>query len=111
MNEGSKHTEQTRAKQSIASTTHGMWQTPTYRSWYAMKRRCTNQKYRDFRLYGGRGIKVCDRWKSFENFFADMGVRPEGKTLDRIDNDGNYESGNCRWATPKEQQANRRENK
>lgn len=77
-----------------------------------MKQRCYNPKQGKYRLYGGRGITVCDRWRySFESFLADMGERPAGKTLDRIDNDGNYEPGNCRWATPAEQIANRRPQK
>jgi hypothetical protein len=84
----------------------------TYLSWCAMKQRCSTLAHSSFSRYGGRGITVCARWKdSFENFLADMGERPPGKTLDRIDGDGNYEPGNCRWATPKEQTANRRPTK
>lgn len=82
----------------------------TYKSWQAMKYRCSSRKYTGWQYYGGRGIRVCKRWQnSFENFLADMGDRPRGKTLDRYpNNDGNYQPGNCRWATAKEQVANRR---
>ena len=89
-------------------TTHGLTRTPTYETWRSMLGRCLNLNAPSARHYSGRGITVCERWRTFENFLADMGVRPYGRTLDRIDNDGNYEPGNCRWATPKEQRANQR---
>jgi len=86
---------------------HGKYGTPTYNSWNTMLARCRNPNHTFFHRYGGRGITVCQRWYVFENFFADMGERPAGTTLDRIDNDRGYEPDNCRWSTNKEQFSNR----
>jgi hypothetical protein len=84
---------------------------PTYQSWVAMHSRCGNQNEQNFYLYGGLGVSVCERWRKFESFLSDMGERPAGKSLDRYPNrQGNYEPGNCRWATPKEQSRNTKTN-
>jgi RNA polymerase sigma factor (sigma-70 family) len=84
---------------------------PTYLSWTSMKQRCYNNKHEAYKKYYGRGITVCDRWRnSFINFLKDMGERPIGKTLDRINNNGNYEPSNCKWSTLKEQARNTRRN-
>lgn len=108
----SKKTLERRAQVSARMTRHGMRGSPTYKSWYSMIHRCECENATHWDLYGGRGISVCERWHTFENFIADMGRRPAGTTIDRYPNrDGNYEPGNCRWATSTEQNRNRRNNK
>ncbi len=88
--------------------THGMSYSPEYRVWIGMLARCNNKNNASFEYYGGRGIRVCERWEKFVLFYEDMGPRPSPKhTLDRQDGDKNYEPSNCRWATPVEQSNNR----
>ena len=87
---------------------HAKARTPIYAIWNSMKQRCLNPSSHAYADYGGRGIKVCDRWMTFDNFYADMGDRPGDLTLDRINNDGDYEPGNVRWATRSQQAFNRR---
>ena len=89
---------------------HGLSKTPIYMVWRGMRRRCYNTKDISYSYYGGRGIKVVERWHDFENFYLDMGDKPTGMQLDRIDNDGDYGPANCRWVTPTENNNNKRNN-
>lgn len=93
-----------------SSTTHGMSHLPEYSTWKSIRRRCLVETSKDYKDYGGRGIKICDTWiESFENFYADMGPRPSpNHSIDRENNNGNYEPGNCRWTTAEEQALNKR---
>lgn len=95
---------------SLANSTHRASSSPAYITWAQVKQRCLNPKHDAYHNYGGRGITVCERWRSsFENFLLDMGPRPSLQhSIDRADNDGNYEPGNCHWATSEEQNNNKR---
>jgi len=89
-----------------------MRHTPEYETWQKLRKRCENKKDKNYKDYGGRGISVCDEWKSFTTFFSDMGKRPTSKhSIERIDNNGNYAVGNCKWATQVEQGRNKRNNR
>ena len=94
-----------------AVKTHGMTKTATHQSWVGMKSRCLNKSHMAYHRYGGRGITIEPNWLDFQSFLNDMGIRPKGLTLDRIDNNGNYFKENCRWATKKEQSNNSKQNK
>lgn len=96
----------------LRSIKHGYGATPIYHVWASMRQRCNSQNAVVYKYYGGRGIRICDRWlNSFENFYADMGEKPEGMSIERIDNDGDYEPDNCYWSTHFQQSRNMRSNK
>lgn len=103
---GCRSSEVTSAK----NLKHGHAKTPTWNVWVGMIQRCSSASGKNLAGYFGRGIRVCDRWKDFENFLADMGERPPGMQIDRIDNNGNYEPKNCRWSTPSANARNTRRN-
>lgn len=91
--------------------THRLSKSPTYKSWLKMRERCNDPSNNRYKSHGARGISVCDRWQQFENFYADMGERPKGYSIDRINNDGNYEPTNCKWSSSRDQANNRRSNR
>jgi hypothetical protein len=104
-------TEYHRELTGVRFRTHGMWGSPTHNTWIHMIQRCTNPNRKCYKNYGAKGVTVCQRWHdSFENFLEDMGIRPVGKTLDRIDRKGNYCKENCKWETDKGQARNKSTN-
>jgi len=98
-------------KSAIMNRSHGMHGSATYITWAGMLQRCRDKNHKNYRTYGGRGIDVCERWLNFQNFIDDMGKRPEGLTLDRIDNSLGYSPDNCRWSSQKEQTRNTKQNR
>ena len=114
--QGKHHTPEVREHlasytgEKASSFKHGWSRTPTYKTWSSMHGRCKDPRNASHKYYGARGITVCAEWGDFLTFVSQMGFRPPGMTLDRIDSNGNYERDNCRWATPEQQTANRRPN-
>ena len=106
-NELSATRHQLSKKKVVCSCEH-KYKNTLYTIWNGMHKRCTNPKDKNYKYYGARGISVCERWKIFENFYEDMGERPAGKSIDRIDNDKNYCPENCKWSTAAEQNMNKR---
>jgi hypothetical protein len=104
-----KSKDVTRIKRCCCKKTHGITGGPTYTSWQNMLSRCRTDSHPSTMQYKGRGITVCDRWLSFENFLSDMGERPDGKSIERVNNNGNYEPDNCCWATTHDQSRNRQQ--
>lgn len=96
-----------KVKRKVMGHKSGAYKSPTYRSWENMRYRCKHPYVNSYARYGGRGIQVCERWNTFANFLEDMGVRPEGTSIDRINPNGNYEPNNCRWANAKTQARNK----
>ena len=113
-NKGRKFSEETKEKIRKKSLKHGMSGTKTYESWASMKARCLNPNHKNYKNYGGRGIVICECWlgkNGFQNFFNEMGEKPKGLSIDRIDNNKGYCKSNCRYATQKQQLNNIRRNR